>query len=121
DEFFISWSCLEIPGLNDDPDDCQAYIEREVRVGDRISLGGNGAGRGKALMHQGRDGARPRQIGFLAGSAGAGGANSDVSVSAVLRYPHDPNKVPFRFQGNRVAQQVMDRDWGYLVLVAGVL
>lgn len=121
DEFFISWSCLEIPGLNDDPEDCQAYIEREVRVGDRISLGGNGAGRGKALMHQGRDGAQPRQIGFLAGSAGAGGANSDVSVSAVLRYPHDPNKVPSRYQGNRLAQQVIDRDWGYLVLVAGVL
>lgn len=117
DEFFISWSCLEMPGLNDDPEDCQAYIERFVRVGDRISLGGNGAGRGKALMHQGRDGAQPRQIGFLASSAGRGGPNSDVSVSAVLRYPYDSNNE----RGDRVSQQVIDRGWGYLVLVAGVL
>lgn len=117
DEFFVSWPCLHIPPFNDNPDACQDYIERSVRVGDHINLGGFG----KSLMHQCREGEGARQIGFLAYATGRGGPNSDLSVSAVIRYPHDPDKVPFRYQGNRVAQQVVDRGWGYLVLVAGVL
>lgn len=121
EDFFVSWSWLEIPGYNDDPEDCQTYIERFVCVGDRISLGGNGHGRGKALMHQSGEGAKARQIGFLSSSAGSGGPNSDLCVSAVIRYPHDPAKVPPGFQRSPVAQQVLQRGWGYLVLISGVL
>lgn len=121
EDFFVSWSWLEIPGINDDPEGCQTYIERFVCVGDHISLGGYGYGRGKALMHQSRDGSKARQIGFLSGSAGSGGLNSDLSVNAVIRYPHDPGKVPLRHRGNRVAQQALQNGWGYLVLVSGVL
>ncbi|AWI80386.1 hypothetical protein CEW87_14070 [Parazoarcus communis] len=116
EEVFISWACIEDTRWNRDPDECQSYIERTVRVGDAISLEGAGYGRGKSLMHCGPNG-RKRQVGFLSNRAPAGGFKSQVSVSAVLRYPHDTSYG----NGNRVAKTVQDRGWGYLVLVSGVL
>ncbi len=109
----LGWA-MDETSFNKDPDACQAYIEREVRVGDSIKLGGSGLGAFKGLFHVHASGTR-RQVGFIAKMHDKGGANHDLRVSSVVRfYPDDPE------------DQLMDtgarsRRWGYAVLIAGRL
>jgi hypothetical protein len=86
-EVALGWAWGRNP-FNRDPDECQAYIEREVAVGDRLEIGGVGAGKGKALLHRSKNGVT-RQIGFLAKSTGAAGQEHDLIVSSVIRYSVD--------------------------------
>ena len=97
-----------------EPDACQLYIEQEVCVGDRISLGGLGAGANMALLHCGPSG-NARQIGFLAQKSKAGNNNSELEVSAVVRFRPD------EINPDKVGKLVADRGWGYVVLVSGRL
>lgn len=120
DEVFISWAWLENPPWNHDPEGCQSYIEREVRVGDNITLIRSSNGIGRSLNHRGRDG-KWRQVGALAGRGVNIGSNVQLSVSAVVRYPHDPAKLHGKHKHCRVPQPVAERGWGYVVLVSGVL
>jgi len=117
DEVALGWS-MGTTNFNPDPETCQSYIEKYVRVGDSISLDGRGAGAGKSLMHR-LDGRRAFQVGFLASAVGAGGPYASLKVSAVVRFkpgepwPGDPPVV--------LAPSVQRRGWGYVVLVAGQL
>jgi hypothetical protein len=63
DEVGLGWA-MQMGPFNPDPDDCQRYIEQEVRVGDPIFLEGRGLGAYKGFMHGGKSG-ESRQIGFL--------------------------------------------------------
>lgn len=106
EDVWLSWAM--------ERDSCQNYIEKEVRVGDPVVLGGSGSMEGRALMHGNRtDGGQ--QVGFLAKSLGAGTAVADLKVSAVIRYPVD-NKTP-----QRLSKATLERGWGYVVLVSGRL
>ena len=108
----LGWA-MERNGFNRDPEDTQRYIEKEVRVGDPIVLGGSGMGAYRVLMHCNRSG-RPRQVGFLAEKRGAGTNQANLEVSAVIRFrtDMDPLKVP---------PAICERGWGYVVLVSGRL
>ncbi len=98
--------------FNDDPDKTQAYIESEVKVGDAIFLGGRGEGAYKALLHRNASG-EVRQVGFLANKHGAGNRHADLKVSAVIRfYPKETTDA-------KLATVVVERGWGYVVLVSG--
>ncbi|MEP3145406.1 UvrD-helicase domain-containing protein [Qipengyuania citrea] len=98
--------------FNDDPDKTQAYIESEVKVGDAILLGGCGEGAYKALFHRNASG-EVRQVGFLANKHGAGNRHADLKVSAVIRfYPKETTDA-------NLAPVVVERGWGYVVLVSG--
>ena len=97
-----------------DPDACQNYIEQEVCVGDPISLGGRGAGTNMELLHCGPLG-KTRQIGFLAQKSKAGSDDSELEVSAVVRFRSDER------DPDKIGKVVTDRGWGYVVLVAGRL
>lgn len=109
----LGWA-MDETSFNKDPNACQAYIEREVRVGDSIKLGGSGLGAFKGLFHVQASGSS-RQVGFIAKMHQKGSANHDLRVSSVVRfYPDDPE------------DQLMDtgtrsRRWGYAVLIAGRL
>lgn len=100
--------------FNTDPDECQTYIERSIRVGDQLSLAGIGSRSNMTLIHCDGSGAR-RQIGCIASKVGAGNHTSELTVSAVVRYPADERRSDIA--GNLVAA----RGWGYAVLVAGRL
>ncbi len=104
--------------FNPNPEACQDYIEKEVAVGDAITLGGLGGGAFKELMHRGVNG-RPQKIGFLSTNSGVGCPNSSLKVSAVVRFRADvdANGDPLATQ----APSVQRRGWGYVVLVSGQL
>ncbi len=113
DEVSLGWSTQKSP-YHLDPDACHHYIEQEVCVGDQISLGGRGAGANMELLHCGPSG-KTRQIGFLAQKIKAGNDNSELEVSAVVRFRPD------EIDSEKVGKLVADRGWGYVVLVAGRL
>lgn len=113
EEVSLGWS-MNKNGFHPDPDASQRYIEQEVCVGDRISLGGRGAGANMALLHCGPSG-NTRQIGFLAQKIKAGNDNSTLEVSAVIRFRPDETNP------EKVGRLVAGRGWGYVVLVAGRL
>lgn len=112
-EVDLGWA-MRRSAFNAHPDDCQCYIEKVVRVGDPILLGGTGAGTNRSLIHVSASG-KQRQIGFIAQRLGAGTAASDLKVSAIVRYPVD-QKNP-----EATGELVDRRGWGYVVLVAGRL
>lgn len=117
-EVAISWAMQE-NRFNSDAEACQEYIEREVCVGDPISLGGAGMGGGRALIHRSRSG-RSKQIGFLSNETGAGGAGSQVMVSAVIRFRcNDENDRQEKW--GTIPESILSRGWGYTVLVTGIL
>lgn len=109
----LGWAMRRSP-FNQDPDDCQTYIERNVRDGDRIMLSGSGTRANMSLIHCSQSGAR-RQIGCVAKKFGAGSGDADLKVSAVIRYPIDDTTL--HSTGEIVARQ----GWGYAVLIAGKL
>jgi len=97
-----------------DPDQCQRYIEREVKVGDPVLLGGIGLGANKAIFHRSSSG-EVRQIGFLAKKHGAGSNDADLRVSSVIRFhPNETNNVD-------LGTVVIERGWGYVALVSGII
>ncbi|GEO02210.1 hypothetical protein NSE01_40420 [Novosphingobium sediminis] len=107
----LGWA-LQRSGFNPEPEQCQDYIEREVKVGDPVLLGGIGLGANKALLHRSASGT-VRQIGFLAKKHGAGSNNSDLRVSSVIRfYPNETDV-------GDLAVGVTERGWGYVALVSG--
>lgn len=107
----LGWA-LQRSSFNPDPEQCQDYIEREVRVGDPLHLGGLGIGANKALLHRSASGT-VRQIGFLAKKHGAGSNDSDLRVSSVIRfYPSETN-------GRDLGEIVTERGWGYVALASG--
>ena len=114
----LRWAMGTIDGFNLNPDACQDYIEKEVRIGDPLTLGGNGGGAFKALFHRSVSGTL-RQIGFLAKKHGAGGTNASLQVSAVVRFKPDP--LPDGTLPTTLAKSVQERGWGYAVLVSGRL
>ncbi|PHP28697.1 UvrD-helicase domain-containing protein [Limimaricola cinnabarinus] len=109
----IGWAMCR-SAFNLDPDATQAYIETRVAVGDRLELGGRGAGANKGLFHRAPSGEK-RQVGFIANNFGAGGPGSDLKVSAVIRYAAEES------ERDRQAASVAARGWGYVVLVEGML
>jgi hypothetical protein len=113
DEVDIGWAYRKST-FNQSPDGRQTYIEEQVCVGDRVTLGGHGLGAGKGLFHTGTGGST-QQIGYLSRQSGGGGAISDLTVQAVVRYPAD-NRDP-----DTVGDLVAQRGWGYSVMVAGRL
>jgi superfamily I DNA/RNA helicase len=113
EEVSLGWS-MHKSVFHPDPDACQLYIEQDVCVGDRISLGGRGAGANMALLHCGPSG-KIRQIGFLARKSKAGSNDSELEVSAVVRFRPD------EINPDKVGKLVADRGWGYVVLVSGRL
>jgi hypothetical protein len=117
EEIALGWAMVA-NGFNPNPDVCQAYIEKNVRVGDRITLGGRGAGAGMSVMHQPSP-ARSFQVGFLSQKSGAGGHNSSLKVSAVVRFR--PDRKQDGTYKDELATSVQQRGWGYVVLVTGEL
>jgi hypothetical protein len=116
-EVSLGWA-MNVSVFNTDPEECQAYIEKEVSVGDPITLGGRGGGVFKELWHRDANGQMHR-IGYLAANAARGGPQSSLKVSAVVRFRADvdANGVPLATQ----ALSVQRRGWGYAVLVSGRL
>ncbi len=107
----LGWA-LQRSDFNPEPEQCQDYIEREVKVGDPVLLGGRGLGANKALLHRSASGT-VRQIGFIAKKHGAGSNNSDLRVSSVIRfYPNETND-------GDLGAVVTERGWGYVALVSG--
>jgi RecQ family ATP-dependent DNA helicase len=117
EEVALGWAMVA-NGFNPNPDACQAYIEKYVRVGDRVTLGGRGAGAGMSVMHH-PSAARSFQVGFLSQKSGAGGHNSSLKVSAVVRFK--PNRNQDGSYKDDLANSVQQRGWGYVVLVSGEL
>lgn len=113
DQIDLGWA-MRRSSFNVEPDDCQSYIEQNVRVGDRIALAGVGARTNMTLIHSGQTG-EGRQIGCIAKKFGAGNCGSDLRVSAVVRYPADERNQ------DAIGESVARRGWGYAVLVAGRL
>lgn len=111
-EVRLSWS-IKQSHFNRDPWSLQQYIERNVGIGDAIFLGGAGSGAGRGLVHRGKSG-DSAQIGYLSNEVGAGGRQSALKVSAVIRYQAD-------LQDQDMPQEIRDRGWGYVVLVSGRL
>lgn len=114
----LGWAMETIDGFNPNPDACQEYIEKEVRIGDPIILSGNGSGAFKGFFHRGANGTL-RQIGFLANQHGAGGPNASLQVSAVVRFK--PDRLTDGTLSPKLANSVQQRGWGYVVLVSGQL
>lgn len=108
----LGWA-MQRNSFNENPDECQHYIEREVAVGDSIMLGGRGGGAFKSFMHRGSTG-EWTQVGFLAKEHVAGGPNAALKVSAVVRFR--PDQID-----DTLADCVRARGWGYAVLVSGRL
>jgi len=109
----LGWA-MRRSAFNANPDDCQSYIERTVQVGDPILLGGTGSGTNKSLVHRSASGEQ-RQIGYIAKKFGAGTGESDLKVSAIVRYPVDQRNP------DSTGDLVDRRGWGYVVLVSGRL
>jgi superfamily II DNA helicase RecQ/superfamily I DNA/RNA helicase/cold shock CspA family protein len=109
----LGWA-MRRSAFNSNPDDCQSYIENVVQVGDPILLEGTGVGTKRSLVHRNASGEK-RQIGCIAKKFGAGTAESDLKVSAIVRYPVDQRNP------DSTGDLVDHRGWGYAVLVAGRL
>lgn len=114
-EVRLGWACTKNDRFNHKPDACQNYIERHVRVGDAISVGGF---TNMSLFHRNAAGEQ-RQVGYLAEKFGPGSTNSSLVVSAVVRWKPDV-KSTGDFDAN-IAPTVRQRGWGYVVLVSGQL
>ncbi len=114
-EVSLGWSSTKIYRFNDEPDACQNYIERHVRVGDAISVGGV---KNMSLFHRNAAGEQ-RQVGYLAEKFGPGSTNSSLVVSAVVRWKPDVKRTG-DFDAN-IASSVRQRGWAYVVLVSGQL
>ena len=111
EEVAISWA-WEATRYNLNPEAVLSYIEHKVQVGDKLSV----AGDGRSIFH--RAGSSPRQqVGFLSKQSGQGGQESDLEVSAVLRYPYNGEQ----YLGGITAQSVNEKGWGLVVLAAGIL
>jgi len=115
DEIGISWA-WESSNWNSDATALQAYIEREVRVGDRLELGGVGRGAGRGIFHCAKNGSK-RQIGFTSNQVGVGNNDSDLLVSAVFRCLYDGDS----YFGGSTSSQIVQQGWGLVVLASGVL
>lgn len=115
EDVWLSWA-YERNYLNRDPDGCQAYIEKNVRVGDRLTLVRAGDRTSTALTHQDASG-KARQIGFLAKKRGEGCQDASLEVSAVVRFALKPEDLA----KESLADTVRHRGWGYVVLVSGRL
>ena len=111
----MGWASKKIDRFNDEPDACQNYIERHVRVGDPISVGGV---KNMSLFHRNAAGEQ-RQVGYLAKEFGPGSKNSSLVVSAVVRWKPDVTSTG-DFDGS-IASSVRQRGWAYVVLVSGQL
>ena len=109
---------MNVSVFNTDPEECQAYIEKEVSVGDPITLGGRGGGVFKELWHRDANGQMHR-IGYLAANAARGGPQSSLKVSAVVRFRADGDENNASL--TKYAPSVQQRGWGYTVLVSGRL
>ena len=107
----LGWALTRMD-FNPDPDKCQGYIEREVKVGDPVLLGGRGFGENKSLFHRSRSG-QIRQIGFLAKKHGAGSDDAELRVSSVIRFH------PKERDAGDLGPIVTARGWGHVVLVSG--
>ena len=110
EEVFLSWSmnAAQNTGLVA----CQAYIEKQIRVGDRIFFSERGPGAFRGLFHQ-RDDGNHCQVGAIAKRFGTGSSSSSLRVSAVIRF-HPDSVIG-------LAQSVQQQGWGYVVLVEGQL
>ena len=115
DEVGISWA-WETTNWNENATATCRYIEENVRVGDKLKLGGRGNGTGLSIFHCDSSGIE-HQIGFTSKVVGAGGRNSDLTVSAVLRCPY--NGTPYF--GGITNSEVVRRGWGHVVMASGVL
>ena len=117
EEVSLGWAMSWNP-FNTNPEACQNYIEKEVSVGDAITLGGRGGGAFKELWHRDANG-QMHHIGYLANAAGRGGPQSSLTVSAVVRFRADDGAdgTP----AATLAPSVQQRGWGYTVLVSGRL
>lgn len=117
EEVSLGWAMSQ-SSFNTNPEACQNYIEREVSVGDEITLGGRGGGAFKELWHRDANG-KMHHIGYLANAAGRGGPQSSLTVSAVVRFRADDGAdgTP----AATLAPSVQQRGWGYTVLVSGRL
>jgi len=89
-----------------------SYIREWVRVGDKITVDHDGY----SLMHTDIEG-RTFIIGQLAEKKGPGRYNSDLTVSAVVRYPYNGKQY---FKGETDIS-VEKNEWGLAVLVSGFL
>ncbi len=116
-EVSLGWA-MNVSVFNTDPEECQAYIEKEVSVGDPITLGGRGGGVFKELWHRDANGQMHR-IGYLAANAERGGPQSSLKVSAVVRFRADGDGSNASL--TKYAPSVQQRGWGYTVLVSGRL
>jgi superfamily II DNA/RNA helicase len=112
-EIGISWAWETTGKYNSDAEQTLAYIQERVRVGDYLSVEGYDR---RSLIHRDESG-KPRQIGRIAYEFGPGGQNSDLAVSAVLRYSFDGNQ----HFGGTTARSVLEQGWGLVVLASGVL
>ena len=115
DEIGISWS-WESTAWNQDASITQKYIERHVRVGDQLQLGGSGAGAGLSIFHCADGNTRRQQIGRLSKQSGPGGSQANLRVSAVLRCNYGESHF-----GGTPAKEVLQRGWGLVVAATGVL
>ncbi len=116
EEVSLGWAMNASP-FNLNPEACQDYIEKNVAVGDAITLGGSGGGTFKQLMHRGANGSL-QKIGFLSKQSDVGDKNTSLKVSAVVRFRANVDA------NNLLATQapsVQRRGWGYVVLVSGQL
>ena len=114
EEVGIGWA-WETTDWNPDPSELQRYIDQNVRVGDRVKLGGFGAGTRCGIVHRDSKGVE-RQVGFTSKKTGAGGINNDLMVSAVLRWKYSEEHKSAR----QAAPQVIKQGWGLVVMVSGV-
>lgn len=117
EEVSLGWA-MNVSVFNTDPEECQAYIEKVVSVGDAITLGGRGGGVFKELWHRDANGQMHR-IGYLAAKTVRGGPQSTLKVSAVVRFRADGDGSNTSL--TKYAPSVQQRGWGYTVLVSGRL
>lgn len=89
------------------------YIQKKVRVGDRLLVAGYDQ---KSLFHC-DDLGNLKQIGRIASQFGIGSDKSQLNVSAVLRCFYN-NQQFFRGQ---TALTVQRQGWGLVVLASGIL
>ena len=113
-EVSLSWAVECISNFNPNPDATQTYIETQVAIGDKLKLDGRGEGSCKGLFHCHQSGGK-RQIGFLADKAGAGSSQSELKVSAVVRFAGDKK------DNKKYASCFITRGWSYVVLIEGTL
>ena len=110
-EVGISWA-WEATRYNPYPEVTLAHIHRNVRVRNKLSVGGPG----RNLLHLGKSNS-PMQVGYLASALGYGSRSSDLEVSAVLRCVYSGKQ----YFGGITTGAVCQHGWGLVVLAEGVL